>query len=259
MTERFTELVNRPETEIPLDETVLVIAGHAHPDLDVDLRLRELDALAAAVPTAPGRDAPARLAHHLFVDLGFAGNRGDYADPENSYLDAVLDRRLGIPITLSVLMLEVGRRIDVPLRGVGMPGHFLVGGGAGEWFDPFNGGERLDLNGCAQRFAQTQNAAAFRPQHLRPVGPLRIVERMLANLQHATMRDKSPDAVWITRLRLRIPDISLSLRGQLAGVLGNYGHFGEAARELDVLARQLPGDGGRQAAEAATRFRARTN
>jgi regulator of sirC expression with transglutaminase-like and TPR domain len=259
MTERFTELVNRPETEIPLDETALVIAGHAHPDLDVDHRLRELDALAATVPTASGKDAPARLAHHLFVELGFAGNRDDYTDPENSYLDAVLDRRLGIPITLSVLMLEVGRRIDVPLRGVGMPGHFLVGGGAGEWFDPFNGGERLDLNGCAQRFAETQNAAAFRPQHLRPVGPLRIIERMLANLQHTTMRDKAPDAVWVTRLRLRIPDISLSLRGQLAGVLGNYGHFGEAARELDVLARQLPGDGGKQAAEAATRFRARTN
>ena len=115
------------------------------------------------------------------------------------------------------------------------------------------------LNGCAARFAETQNAAAFRPQHLRPIGPLRILERMLANLQHTTMQRRSPDAVWVTRLRLRIPDISLSLRGQLAGVLGNYGHFGEAARELDVLAHQLPGDGGKQAADAAARFRARTN
>jgi regulator of sirC expression with transglutaminase-like and TPR domain len=259
MTDRFTELVNRPEAEIPLDETAFVIAAHAHPHLDVDARLLELDALAAGAPVTPGADAPAALARHLFVDLGFAGNRDHYTDPENSYLDAVLERRLGIPITLSVLMMEVGRRLDVPLRGVGMPGHFLVGGGAGEWFDPFNRGERLDLNGCAARFAETQNAAAFRPQHLRPVGTLRIIERMLANLQHTTMQEKSADAVWVTRLRLRIPDISLSLRGQLAGVLGNYGHFGEAARELDVLARQLPGDGGRQAAEAATRFRSRTN
>jgi regulator of sirC expression with transglutaminase-like and TPR domain len=262
MTDRFTELVNRPEDEIPLDETALVMAAHAHPDLDVDARLLELDALArasAAAGVVAGPDGPTALAHHLFVTLGFRGNRADYTDRENSYLDAVLDRRLGIPITLSVLMMEVGRRLDVPLRGIGMPGHFLVGGGAGEWFDPFNEGERLDLNGCAQRFAETQHAAAFRPQHLRPVGPLRIIERMLANLQHTMLQEKSRDAVWVTRLRLRIPDISLSLRGQLAGVLGNFGHFGEAARELDVLARQLPGDGGKQAAEAATRFRARTN
>lgn len=259
VTDRFTELVNRPEADIPLDETALVIAAHAHPGVDVDARLRELDALAAGAPVAPGRDAPTELAHHLFVELGFTGNRDDYTDPENSYLDAVLDRHLGIPITLSVLMIEVGRRIDVRLRGIGMPGHFLVGGGAGEWFDPFNGGERLDLDGCARRFAETQNAAAFRPQHLRPVGPLRIIERMLANLQHTALQRRSPDAVWVTRLRLRIPDISLSLRGQLAGVLGNQGHFGEAARELDVLARQLPGEGGKQAAEAATRFRSRTN
>jgi len=259
MTDRFTELVNRPEAEIPLDESALVIAAHAHPDLDVEGRLFELDALAAGAPVTPGKQAPTGLAQHLFVELGFRGNRDDYPDPENSYLDAVLDRRLGIPITLSVLMIEVGRRIDVSLRGIGMPGHFLVGGGAGEWFDPFNGGERLDLNGCAARFAETQNAAAFRPQHLRPIGPLRILERMLANLQHTTMQRRSPDAVWVTRLRLRIPDISLSLRGQLAGVLGNYGHFGEAARELDVLAHQLPGDGGKQAADAAARFRARTN
>ena len=133
------------------------------------VELGVFDALAEGAPSGAGADAPAALAHHLFVELGFTGNRDHYTDPENSYLDAVLDRRLGIPITLSVLMMEVGRRLDVPLRGVGMPGHFLVGGGPGEWFDPFNRGERLDLNGCAARFAETQNAAAFRPQHLSPV------------------------------------------------------------------------------------------
>jgi regulator of sirC expression with transglutaminase-like and TPR domain len=254
-TARFTEIVARPEPEIPLDEAALLIAAHAHPDLDVDRRLLELDALAAGVPTP---DA-STLAEHLFVELGFRGNAGDYTDPANSYLDDVLDRRLGIPITLSVLMMEVGRRLDVRLRGIGMPGHFLVGAGPGEWYDPFNRGERLDLNGCAARFAETQNAAAFRPQFLMPVGPVRILERMLANLQHSLLQRRSPDAVWVTRLRLRIPDISLSLRGQLAGLLGNLGHFTEAARELDVLARELPGDGGKQAATAAARLRSRSN
>ena len=179
--------------------------------------------------------------------------------PRNSYLDDVLDRRLGIPITLSVLMIEVARRNGLRLHGVGMPGHFLVGGGPGEWFDPFNAGVRLDIAGCAERFAETQAPAAFRPQYLMPIGPRRILERMLANLQHSLL-EREPSAVaWVTRLRLRIPGITLSQRGELAGLLGRLGHFAEAARELDVLARELPGEGAEQAAQAAARLRARAN
>ena len=84
----------------------------------------------------------------MFVTEGFNGNTTDYGDPRNSYLDDVLDRRLGIPITLSVVMIETARRCGLPAHGVGMPGHFLVGGGAGEWFDPFHQGARLDLAGA---------------------------------------------------------------------------------------------------------------
>ena len=218
-------------------------------------RLDELDALAASTPA---RDA-AELATALFVDRGFAGNTTDYGDPANSYLDDVLDRRLGIPITLSVLMIEVGRRIGVPLRGVGMPGHFLVNAGAGEWYDPFHQGVRLDLAGCADRFAETQARASFRPQFLMPVGPRLILERILANLQHSLLQREPGAAAWPTRLRLRIPGITLSRRGELAALLGSLGHFSEAARELDVLARELPGEGGERAAQAAARFRARAN
>ncbi len=254
-TARFTEIVASPESEIALDEAALLIAAHAHPDLDVDARLAQVDALAAS---AAGLSAN-EVATFLFVDQGFAGNTDDYADPRNSYLDDVLDRRLGIPITLSVLMIEVGRRNRLPFHGVGMPGHFLVSGGPGEWFDPFNGGVRLDLAGCADRFAETQSRAAFRPQFLMPVGPRRILERMLGNLQHSLLTRDPASVAWVTRLRLRIPGITLSQRGELAGLLGSLGHFSEAARELDVLARELPGDGGEQAARAAARLRARAN
>jgi hypothetical protein len=105
-TERFTDVVRRAESDIALDEACFLIAAHAHGDIDVDARCRELDVLSASLDVS---DAGA-LARALFTDLGFAGNTVDYGDPDNSYLDAVLDRRLGIPITLSVLMIEVGRR-----------------------------------------------------------------------------------------------------------------------------------------------------
>ncbi len=169
VTDRFAELLARPEPEIALDEAALLIAAHAHPDLDLDARLAQLDDLAAR---AAGLTSP-ELATQLFVAEGFAGNADDYGDPRNSFLDDVLDRHLGIPITLSVVMIEVGRRCGLELHGVGMPGHFLVGAGTGEWFDPFHAGTRLDLAGCAALFAQTHAGAPFRPQFLMPVGAAR--------------------------------------------------------------------------------------
>jgi regulator of sirC expression with transglutaminase-like and TPR domain len=255
VTEWFAELVARPEPEIPLDEATLLIAAHAHSDLDVDVPLQQLDALATRAAGCSARE----LATLLFVTEGFRGNDTDYGDPRNSFLDDVLDRHLGIPITLSVVMLEVGRRVGVQLHGVGMPGHFLVGGGPGEWFDPFHDGVQLDLAGCAALFAQQHANARFRAQFLMPVGPRAIVQRMLANLQHTYLQRDPSAVVWVVRLRLRVPGLTLSQRGDLAGLLGRLGQFAEAARELDVLAEMLPGEGGERAAAAAASLRARAN
>jgi len=254
-TGRFTELLQREESDVPLDEACFLIAAHAHPDVDVVARRAQLDALAASLDASNG----AELASALFDDLGFAGNTIDYSDPENSYLDAVLDRRLGIPITLSVLMIEVGRRRDIDVRGVGMPGHFLVVVGEGEWYDPFHGGRALDYDGCVARFAELQDRAAFLPTFLAPVGPIAILDRMLANLQHSLIERAPARAAWPTRLRLRIPGISPARRAELAALLGSLGQFSEAATELDTVARDLPGSGSEQAAQAAARFRARAN
>ncbi len=121
-TDRFAALVARDEPKIPLDEAALLVAAHAYPGLAVDEWMARIDDLAEHVPPD---DADA-LAHDLFVDRGFAGNTHDYTDPRNSFLNDVIERRLGIPITLSVLMMEVGRRRGVGLVGVGMPGHFPV-------------------------------------------------------------------------------------------------------------------------------------
>ncbi|HMC70976.1 MAG TPA: transglutaminase-like domain-containing protein, partial [Mycobacteriales bacterium] len=121
-TERFVEVVAGREPALPLDEIAFLIAAHAHGGLDVDAQLTRLDELADQVrdPTLDG------LRRLLFRDLGFTGNEGDYYDARNSFLDDVLDRRTGIPISLAVLTMEVGRRVGVPLAGVSMPGHFLL-------------------------------------------------------------------------------------------------------------------------------------
>ena len=255
VTDRFTELVARPEPEIPLDEAALLIAAHAHPELDVDARLARARRAGGASRRA---SRPSELATLLFVDEGFRGQRlDDYGDPRNSFLDDVLDRRLGIPITLSVLMMEVGRRCGVALHGVGMPGHFLVGGGAGEWFDPFHAGARLDLGGCAGAVrGDARRTPASGPQFLAPVGPRAIAAAHARQpAAHATLQRDPKAVVWVARLRLRVPGIALSERGDLAGLLGRLGQFAEAARELDVLAELLPGDEGEQAARGRARGR----
>jgi regulator of sirC expression with transglutaminase-like and TPR domain len=254
-TERFTDVVRRAESDIALDEACFLIAAHAHADIDVDARCKHLDELSASLGVG---DAGA-LARALFEDLGFTGNRIDYGDPDNSYLDAVLDRRLGIPITLSVLMIEVGRRLGIAVHGVGMPGHFLVGAEAGVWYDPFNGGVLLDDAACADRFTEIHGRAAFSRDYLAPVGSLAILDRMLANLQHSLIERDPARAAWPTRLRLRIPGISPAQRAELAALLGSLGRFSEAATELDAVAREASGAGSDQAAQAAARFRARAN
>ena len=169
ITDRFAELARGPEERCRLDEGALLIAAHARRDLDVDEQIARLDDLAAG---CPGRDLEA-VAGHLFDVLDFRGDTDDYASPANSLLDVVLDRRRGIPITLSVVAIEVGRRVGVPLEGVGMPGHFLVGAsdGSDRFLDPFHQA-LLDRDGCAALFAKVHGSnARFDDRFLDPVGP----------------------------------------------------------------------------------------
>ncbi len=256
-TETFVALLHEAGPDLPLDRAALLVAAHDHP-LDVDARLREIDALAAAAP-AGGSDV---LARFLFGELGFAGNRVDYGDPRNSYLDAVLDRKLGIPISLSVLMIEVGRRRGIALDGVGMPGHFLVGThehGDPVWYDAFDGGARLDVAGCVERFAAIRPREEFRRDFLRPVTSRAILDRMLSNLQ-VTFLAREPRAVaWPVRLRLAFPDRPPAERAELGGVLAQVGRFDEAAVVLEDAATDLPDERGDRLRVAVHRLRARGN
>jgi regulator of sirC expression with transglutaminase-like and TPR domain len=256
-TERFTELVRRQPDEVPLDEAALLIAAHAHPHLEIAGALAELDSLAETVRGDSADD----VAVGLFGEGGLAGNTVDYGDPRNSYLDDVLARRLGIPITLSVVMIEVGRRLGVRVYGVGMPGHFLVQA-AGEpdaWFDPFHGGRRLDLDGCRDLYEQVQTEPPFTPGLLRAVDTPTILNRMLANLQHTFMRRDPASLAWAARLRLRIPGLISGERRQLAALLGGVGRFLEAAAELDAVAAELGGDEAEGVERDAVALRSRAN
>jgi regulator of sirC expression with transglutaminase-like and TPR domain len=253
---RFAALVARPDDEIPLDEAALLIAAQARPDLDVAAELGQLDELAGGCkePTLDG------LTHHLFSELGFRGNTEHYQDPDNSYLDQVLRRRVGIPITLSVLTMEVGRRLGVALDGIGMPGHFLIRHQADPvtFLDPFGGGRRLDAAGCQALFTAL-GGSGWDDGYLAPVGPRAILTRMLLNLQGLFLPTSLRSAAWVLELRLTIPGLPVAERLGLARALGSLGRFGSAAAELDRVAAELPAEEATTVAAEAKALRARAN
>jgi regulator of sirC expression with transglutaminase-like and TPR domain len=205
--ERFVAAVGRPATAVPLDEAVLCIAAQASPGLDVDAQLARLDELAASCPQA----SFGSVISHLFGEGGFAGDTERYDDPANSFLDKVLDRRRGLPIALSVVAIEVGRRAEVPIVGIGMPGHFLVRDAIDDrsYADPFHGDARLDAEACRRLFHAVVPGGAWEPAYLRPVDALAIVGRMLNNLQAAYLRRGDLAGLqWVLRLRAGLPGAS---------------------------------------------------
>jgi regulator of sirC expression with transglutaminase-like and TPR domain len=196
----FAELLARDETEIDLARACLLIAADAYPGLDVDGYLGEIERLAARLRgrLPPGGGAEERvlaLNQFLFDELGYSGNAGNYYDPRNSFLNEVIDRRTGIPITLSVLYLEIGRRIALELEGVSFPGHFLVRlrlRGAMLVLDPFSGGEALSETDLRERLQRVipEGAAGGVPvdalpldPFLEPAGKCQILARLLRNLK----------------------------------------------------------------------------
>jgi regulator of sirC expression with transglutaminase-like and TPR domain len=191
MVDAFAQTVSVPDEDIDLGRAALLIAQARYPELDVEQQLRLLDGLARGARELLGDDRdPLRdcniLSQYLFDEVGLRGNADDYYDPDNSYLNQVLARRTGIPISLSLLYIEVGRRLDIPLVGVGMPGHFLVRHRdvADLYIDPFYAGIMLSAEECANRLQEvTGGRLQWRADHLEPVGKRAFIGRMLRNLQ----------------------------------------------------------------------------
>ena len=233
---RFAEIVRRPEPNDHLGEGALVIAACAQPTLSIASELARLDALAAEV-----RDGTLTgLLQLLFHDLGFAGNTDDYYDPGNSFLNVVVDRRTGIPISLAVLLIEVGRRAGVPLVGVGMPGHFLVRDMADRdvFIDAFDGGRTMAPAGCRHLFHQIHGTLApFHDDFLAPVGRDLILRRMLANLRNVYVgRGDTASLLWVVERNAQFADSSVAEHRELADVLSARGAFGRAADTYDHTA-----------------------
>jgi len=262
--EQFVAAVNRPADDVPLDVAALCIAAQAHRGLDVDEWSTRLDSLAARCATATFDG----LRAHLFEHEGFHGDIEHYADPENSFLDSVIERRRGIPITLSVLMIAIGRRIGVDVRGVGMPGHFLVLDGArGDvWCDPFHGGALLDADGCRRRFELLYGGSlTFQPAFLAPTPLPAIVARMLANLERSELASDPVQRAWMCELHLAIPGISYQEQWELADQLARTGDIMRAADEYEQLASRIestaddPEDTAERLRARARALRARLN
>ena len=169
----------------------LLIAATDDPNVDIDGCRANLDRMAeAALARTPSEAGPLEelnaITDLLFGVIGFAGNRDDYYDPNNSYLHQVLERRLGIPITLSLLCMEVGRRAGVPVLGIGMPGHFLVRHRDEEnyFVDAFHGGVLMNRDECGAVLRQAAGEdARLEERHLNPVTPREILARVLRNLK----------------------------------------------------------------------------
>jgi regulator of sirC expression with transglutaminase-like and TPR domain len=190
-----------------LDETLLAVAAVLRPGLDIDTARAQLDRLASRCEASP--DAIARL---LFDDEYFVGNRSDYHDWRNSCLDQVLSTRRGIPISLSVVMMEVGRRLGVPIVGVGMPAHFLTGvaDDPDTFFDPFNGSARLDRADARRRFEEvTSGQMEWEERFLDPTANRDIVIRTLNNLQGTFARSGDRIRLGVTmQLRAAVAELA---------------------------------------------------
>lgn len=240
-----------------LDVGALAIAAGADPELDADRWLDELDRLATGVVSLE------TLIERVFVEEGFAGETERYYDPRNSLLHEVLVRKRGIPITLSVVCIEVGRRASVPLEGVGMPGHFLVRTvGTERYLDAFDRGRQLDLADCEALFRSSTGAGphvAFGP-HLLTTAPVpAILTRILQNLRAVYRGSRRfADLEWVLRMRLALPGVGVAELVELGQAMGQQGRFLDGARFLEDRCRERPADA--ETLElAAKRLRANLN
>jgi regulator of sirC expression with transglutaminase-like and TPR domain len=246
----FRQAVDRPEDQIDLARAALTIALTDYPALNIDSYLERIDALAAEVVRRSDSDRDvyhsiAALNHVLFLQHAFHGNRDDYYDPKNSFLNEVIERKTGIPITLSVLYIEVARRIGVELDGVGFPGHFLVKHSRADeqvFIDPFNQGEIKapeDLTRMLEKLSGGK--VALQPKFLEPTGKKQILQRILANLKAIYLRNNSfvEALAVLDRLIILSPAAAAEVRDRGAVYL-RLECFTQAREDFETYLRMAP-------------------
>ena len=241
--ERLKQILDAPESDADLAEAALLLAQEEYPQLDLQAYLRRLDEMARAVRDTLPANAPAAeiilaLNRYLFQEEGFDGDAANFYDPRNSFINQVLERKIGIPITLSIIYIEIGQRLGLPLQGVSFPGHFLVklSVESGEIvLDPFSGGVSLGRDELEQQLAQTQgdkeSAKIPLEEWLVTATKKDILVRMLRNLKviyaHADQLEKTLSV--INRILLIAPELAEEVRDR-----------GMVYRQLECFRAALP-------------------
>jgi regulator of sirC expression with transglutaminase-like and TPR domain len=245
----WNTLATLGDDELPLLDTALLIARDEYPDLDAARYTRQVQTYAEALrPQLEGDiELPARLTainRYLFEELGFAGNNVQYDDPRNSYLNQVVDRKLGIPISLAVIQIEVTRRLGLPLDGISFPGHFLVRLPVDDGIlvlDPFNRGRPVSAEELRERASPHLGGQAPDDQQLlqilAPATHRMILVRMLRNLKglYLEQGDWARVARSADRLLKLSPDTAEALRDR--GLA--YRELGHTKGAREDLARYL--------------------
>jgi regulator of sirC expression with transglutaminase-like and TPR domain len=237
-------------TTAQLVEAALAISWEEYPHIDLSSYREALDDMATDLqPRVEGVNYPLKVIgeinRYLFEEQNFCGNENNYYDPRNSFLTDVITRRLGIPLTLSVVYMAIGDRIGFPLEGVSLPGHFIVRPQRSDievFIDPFANGEILFKQDCAAKLAQIYGAEAeLKPEYLETVGVRRILERMLMNLKLIYLNQKKFHKALATveKLLMLWPNISTQVRdhGLLCFQLERYV---EARSDLEAYLELSP-------------------
>ncbi|NJN60997.1 MAG: tetratricopeptide repeat protein [Coleofasciculaceae cyanobacterium RL_1_1] len=246
--QRFYQELQRDN--IDLARAALCIAQQEYPELDPEPYLAQLDTWAAAIADRlPDERYPLRvvkaISAYLCHDLGFSGNTEQYYDPRNSYLNDVLERRTGIPISLSLVYLELAKRLDFPMVGIGMPGHFLIRPDfedAGIFVDVFNGGEILFPEDCQARLSEIYGQPIeLRPEFLAPIAPRRFLMRSLMNLKgiYLSKRDIPRTLRTIENILMVWPE-AIEERRDRGLLYFQQGRYIEARHDLEFYLQSRP-------------------
>ncbi|MEL6459316.1 MAG: SirB1 family protein [Cyanobacteria bacterium J06641_2] len=246
----FHHEIEQTDENIDLAKAALYIAQEEYSQLDIEEYLNALDTMAVELEERlPLEKYPLKIIQcinqYLYDDLSFKGNSGNYYDPRNSFLNDVIERRVGIPITLALLYIEIARRIDFPMIGIGMPGHFLIRPDISEieiFVDAFNNGEVMFPQDCQERLSQIyQQNVTLQPEFLAPVTKKQFLARMLTNLKYIYLKQQQPEKALscVERILLLFPSAALELRDR--GLLSyQVGHFNQAAIDLQAYLNQAP-------------------
>lgn len=250
--QRFYQEVRQDDENINLEKAALYIAQEEYPNLEIEKYLTEIDRMAAEVHARLPEEAyPLKIIQtinrYLYEDLGFCGNSEDYYDPCNSFLNDVIDRRTGIPISLALLYLAIAERIEFPMVGIGMPGHFLIRPAVNEemdiFVDAFHNGEILFPQDCQERLNQLAGQPVeMRPQFLEAVSPRQFLARMLTNLKGIYLNQGKIEKclAMVERILILFPDAAYELRDR--GIIYFQTHrWIEARQDLEGYLDQVPG------------------